>query len=104
MNTLTLKAQRKKAKVEKQQQHVRDFYTRAFKGLPKPETPAQELLGIERYLANLERLKDEIERKYAEKPHFNNAMYWVTRELETAAYQLVRLRIEILHNERMGLS
>lgn len=98
MNTLTLKAQRKKAKVEKQQQHVRDFYARAYKGLAiAPDTPQSKLIALERYLSNLESLHQEYSRKWEGKPDmYQNSLYWVEREIDMATMEIVRTRIRIL--------
>lgn len=103
MSIYTRTYSKKKAQAKAKEQEIEKLYERAFKGLPRPETLPQEIAGLERYMTNLQRLKDEMIRRHGTDPHFQSAFYWLDKELDTAATQIVRKKIEILQTERIGL-
>lgn len=102
MNVLTLKHLRKKAKQTEQEKAVEELLERAYKGVA-PTTPAGEIAALQRYMRNLEKLKAEIIRNHGQNSHYQGALYWVNKELDGCASEIVRKQIEQLQADRLNL-
>lgn len=101
--SLNLKAIDKKMRNKRKEKELSDLYNRAFKGLPRPKDLAGELSGLERYLVELRKLNDEVSRRYGDDPHFQNSFYWLNKELDSVASEIIRKKIQQLQADRLGL-
>lgn len=102
MNPLTLKFQRKQAKQTEAEQAQEEFLKRAYKGT-SPTTPAGEIAALQRYSTNLEKLKAEILREHGQNSHYQGALYWINKELDSTATEIVRKQIDQLQANRLNL-
>lgn len=103
MNVLALKHLRKKAKQTEQEKAAEELLERAYKGIPTPTTPAGEIAALQRYMRNLEKLKAEIIRNHGQNSHYQSALYWVNKELDGCASEIVLKQIEQLQADRLNI-